>query len=155
MELGGIHLVKTDNTIFVAWLCPFNIAFHSTVGLEIWAIFVLNFLCSFQSQTPSSNSYPMHCVLPTPHFCWLGLRVRGHFFKKGHVPVILSDIIQLFVGLGELLLTSNKRKVVLFFQVLSVPCLPHWVWQKELAFGSLPSHPSQSQAVLWPSATAA
>lgn len=79
---GGIHLVKTDNTIFVAWLCPFNIAFHSTVGLEIWAIFILNFLCSFQSQTPSSNPYQMHCVLPAPHFCWLGLRVRGHFFKK-------------------------------------------------------------------------
>lgn len=163
--MGGLHLVKTDNTIFVAWLCPFNIAFHNTLGLDIWAIFVLSFLCSFQSQTPSSNSYPMHRVLPTLHVCWLGLRVRGHFFKKGCVPVILSDIIHSldwdswcspaargkwscffkFCLCPAFLLTESDRK-----SLHLAPC-PPTLASLGLFSGQGPLLPSSTSALLWDS----
>lgn len=70
-----VHLVKTDNTIFVACyrLRPFNIAFNNA-GLVVWTIFPLKFVFSKRKQTnkkPQKNplatlisplNFPLHLV---------------------------------------------------------------------------------------------
>lgn len=95
----------------------------------------------------------MHCVLPTTRLL-IRPESQRTCLKNGHVPVILSDIIQLFVRLGALLLTSDKKKVSCFFKFCLCPAFLLTESDRKLAFGSLSSHASQSQAVLWPNATA-